>query len=577
MRAARRPGNVFLTITAILFAAAVPATATGLSFWDDVPDDVLREQLLDAMTPEELIGQTLMLGWVGQDPSRDVLTWIQTTNLGGVKIFGWNGDDLVRLARALETMQERAVGHRLGIPLLTATDQEGGWVRHVKGSGNLTTTITPGNMAIGATNLPYDAYRSAYHIGMELRALGINMNFAPTVDVYINPAAHVIGPRAFSNDAVQSGLLGVAYFHGLEDTRVISTAKHFPGHGNAADDSHGVMPIILDTYDDLLNRDLIPFRFLINEGVPAILSGHLTFPNVRDDGRPASLSAYFKRDLLRGELGFEGVIITDDLYMGGVWEYGADRDWGIEEIVIEALRAGNDLVMLSRTPQPRDTLYRRLLETYESDPEFRQIVREAASRVIKLKLDYLKPADRVPLMPDYRALPEAMQRYDSATFFRDQAGRSVTIMRDALIPFAPGEGERVLLAGKDSDFLRIGSQILPRADVHRIPQRTGSFEYFASAAEVRRFRSVAARYDTVIFCLSDPRTLQILSSLADLDVRVIVFSILTPIYLRELPWVDTAIAVYGWGDESFRAGFSAMLGRITPSGRLPVSIGQDPW
>ncbi len=568
-----RRSNTLLIVTAIVLAS-VPATAGGLSFWDDVPDEVLREQLLDAMTPEELIGQTLMLGWVGQDPSRDVMTWIRTTNLGGVKIFGWNGDDLVRLARSLGTMQDRAVEHRLGIPLLTATDQEGGWVRHVKGSGSLTTTITPGNMAIGATNLPYDAYRSAYYIGMELRALGINMNFAPTIDVYINPSAHVIGPRAFSNDPVQSGMLGVAYFHGLEDTRVISTAKHFPGHGNAADDSHGVMPVIFDTYEDLMNRDLVPFRFLINEGVPAILSGHLAFPNVWDDGRPASLSSYFKRDLLRNELGFDGVIITDDLYMGGVWEYGADRNWGIEEIVIEALRAGNDLVMLSRTPQPRGTLYRRLIETYESDPEFRQVVREAASRVLQLKLDYLKPADRVPLVPDYRELPETIRRYDSMSFFRDQAGRSVTIVRDALIPFRPADGERILLAGKDPDFLIVGSRILPQADRHRFV--TGSF-YFAGAAEVRRFRTIAAGYDTVIFCLSDPRTLQILSALEGLDVRIIVFSILTPIYLRELPWVDSALAVYGWGEESFRAGFSALLGRFVPSGRLPVSVGQDPW
>ncbi|MCK4517042.1 MAG: glycoside hydrolase family 3 protein, partial [Spirochaetaceae bacterium] len=245
------------------------------------------------MPDEDIIGQTFMVGWVGQAPSPEVIEWIVERNLGGVKIFGWNGADLVALAGAIGTMQELAGNHRFSIPLLTATDQEGGWVRHIKGNDDLSTTITPGNMAIGATDLPYDAYRSAYYIGLELRALGVNMNFAPTVDVYVNPDAHVIGPRAFSNDPVLTGLLGVAYFHGLEETRVISTAKHFPGHGNASGDSHGMLPVIEDSFDVLWERDLLPYRFLVSEGLPAVLSGHLSFPNVTGDGRPASLSPYF--------------------------------------------------------------------------------------------------------------------------------------------------------------------------------------------------------------------------------------------------------------------------------------------
>ncbi len=556
--------------------AAVPGgteASDPVSFWDDLPGHVLRERLLDAMTREELIGQTLMIGWVGQDASREALEWVRTTNLGGVKVFGWNGGDLVRLARALGTMQELAASHRLGIPLFTATDQEGGWVRHVKGGGDLTTMITPGNMAIGASNLPYDAYRSAYYIGMELRALGINMNFAPTVDVYVNPEAHVIGPRAFSDDPVQSGLLGAAFFHGLDETRVIATAKHFPGHGNASEDSHGVLPVIADSLEELAARDLVPFRFLIHEGVPAILSGHLRFPNIWDDGRPASLSAYFKRRLLREELGFEGLIITDDLYMAGAWEYGADRNWGIEEIVEEALRAGNDLVMLSRTPAPGGSLYRHLLSTYESDPDFRQVIREAAGRVIDLKLEYLKPDDRVPLVPDPERIAQAMREQGSMDFLRDQAARSVTVVRDASMPFVPSGGERILLAGKDQDFLAVGAEFFPLADRQRISP--GRF-FSADPAEVRRFRALVADYDTVVFCLSDPHTLQIVSALEDLDAQIVVISILTPIYLAEIPWVDTAIAVYGWGEESFRAGFSALLGRISPTGRLPVSLDRDP-
>lgn len=568
---ARTLGARFHLLAAVTIAlvAGAAAPAHALSFWDDVPDDVLRDRLIEAMTPEELIAQTLMIGWLGEDPSEEVVEWIRGPNLGGVKVFGWNGGDLVRLARSIGTMQELAIAHRLEIPLLTATDQEGGWVRHVKGSGDLTTMVTPGNMAIGASNLPYDSYRSAYYIGMELRALGINMNFAPTVDVYINPQAHVIGPRAFSNDPVQSGVLGAAFYHGLEEARVIATAKHFPGHGNAAEDSHGILPVIDDSYDELSARDLVPFRFLIAEGVPAVLSGHLNFPEVTGDGRPASLSYHFKQRVLREDLGFTGLIITDDLYMGGAWEYGADHGWGIEEIVAESLRVGNDMVMLSKTPAPDGSLWRHLLETWESDQRFRRQVRDAAARVIDLKLEYIKPADRVPLVPDDDTLADLMRPEDGTAFFRDQAARSVSVVRAERIPLDDPRGERILLAGKDRDFLRIGQELIPGADTLRIESTS-----FATASEAdrRRFRDAAIGYDTVVFCLSDPGTAEVLDEARDLDVDLTVFSILTPVYLRDAPWVDSAIAVYGWGEESFRAGYSVLLGRIPPRGSIPVTV-----
>lgn len=562
---------VLLSIVGLL--VGLPPKVVALSFWDDLPNDVLRERLLEEMTPEELIGQTLMLGWLGEDPSPEIVEWIRNPSIGGVKVFGWNGGNLVRLARAIGTMQEIAGGHRLGIPLITATDQEGGWVRHVKGGGDLVTRVTPGNMAIGASALPYDAYRSGYYIGMELRALGINMNFAPTVDVYVNPAAHVIGPRAFSSDPVQSGVLGVAFYHGHEEARVIATAKHFPGHGNASEDSHGVMPIIGDDLSILTSRDLVPFRFLINEGVPAVLSGHLSFPNVAPDRRPASLSRYFKEELLRDELGFDGLIITDDLYMAGAWEYGADQGWGIEEIVIEALRVGNDMVMLSRTPEPGGSLWRRLIATWENDSEFRRRIRESAGRIIDLKLAYLKPADRVPLAPSTELIDDAVAGASGNAFFRDQAARSVTMVRTARLPLSPDDAGRVMLAGKDNDFMTVGREFFPGADRYRF--ETGKF-FVSDPAERSAFLRAARSYDTIVLCLSDPHTMELAAAVEELGPRVIVFSILTPIYLRELPWVESAVAVYGWGEESFRAGFSALTGRIEPQGAMPILLDVEP-
>jgi len=554
-----------------LVSAAVVTQA--VSFWDDVPDEVLAPALVDQMSDEEVIAQTLLVGWVGQEPSPEVLQWIRERNLGGVKVFGWNGGDLVGLANAIGEMQRAATSRDFGIPLLTATDQEGGWVRHIKGNEDLETSITPGNMAIGSSGLPYDAYRSAYLIGLELRALGVNMNFAPTVDVYVNPEAHVIGPRAFSSDPVQSGLLGVAYFEGLEKARIIATAKHFPGHGNASGDSHGVLPVIRDTMDTLWSRDLVPYRFLIAEGLPAILTGHLNFPEVTGDGRPASLSRQFETTVLRGELGFTGIVMTDDLYMGGAWQYGAARGWGISELVVEAIRAGNDMVLLSRTPDFNGEIWQTVLAEYRSDPAFRDRVREAALGVIRTKLRYLKPADRVPLYPDPSLLPQLMTTDEGRTYFRDQAGRSVVVVADEDIPHRTRDDETVLLTGKDRDFLRIGQQFYPDADQYRIS--ASSFDT-ADPAESARLKNLAANYDTVVFCLSDPGTLGVLEGLEDVEATVIVMSILTPIYLSEVPWVGSSVAVFGWGEESFRAGFSVIQGDMTAEGHLPVRLPPAP-
>ncbi|MCG8477933.1 MAG: glycoside hydrolase family 3 protein [Spirochaetales bacterium] len=527
------------------------------------------DDIFEGMSDEERVAQLLLVGWNTAATNPEIMRWITERNIGGVKVFGWNGNNLATLAQTITEMQTASLATETAIPLFTATDQEGGWVRHVKGG----TSITPGNMAIGASDLPYDALMTARYIGLELRALGINMNFAPTVDVYINPEAHVIGPRAFSGDAVQSGILGTAFFHGLEQTGVIATAKHFPGHGNAVGDSHGILPVIEDDFETLWNRDMVPFRMLIREGVPAVLSGHLSFPVIAGNDTPASISPYFKQRILRDELGFEGVVITDDLYMGGALEYGRVRGWSFAQIVKQAIEAGNDIVMLSQTPEFDGPIWNTLITAYREEPPFRRQVDESVRRILRIKLAYLTPSWRVPLFPDHRGIERFMRTAEAREFFLDQAGRSVTVIRDASIPFTPRDGERVLLAGKDPDFFRVGRRFFPAAGEFRF---TDFFPHAAAAADRNRFARMADAYDTVIFLLSDQASLEVLQAARSTRANVIVYSILTPIYLADLPWVDSALAVYGWGVESFEGGFAALGGDIPAAGRLPIELSTPP-
>ncbi|MFP4535634.1 MAG: glycoside hydrolase family 3 protein [Spirochaetaceae bacterium] len=570
-RTLSRATALLLLFTTPLVAQSTraPSSPERTGFWADEPEETVIDTLMRTMSDEEILGQIFLVGWPTTEPTPELMRWIRERNIGGIKIFGWNGTSLPALASSVSEMQAAALATSSGIPLFTATDQEGGWVRHVKDG----TSLTPGNLAIGASGLPYDAYRTASIIGRELRALGINMNFAPTVDVYSNPEAHVIGPRAFSSDPVETALLGVAYYRGLEEQRVIATAKHFPGHGNATGDSHGMLPIISDRWEDLWERDLIPYRFLIREGVPAVLSGHLSFPAVSGEATPASISSFFKTEVLRERLGFEGIVITDDLYMGGALVYGRQRGWSFAEICLRAIEAGNDMIMLSRTPGFNDEIWKTLYEAYQSDPLIRERVRESVRRILRIKLRYLKDEEAVPLDPSPREIRSKVPDPQAAEFFLDHASRSVTVVRGEGLPFEPAPGERILLVGNDRDFLGEGRSRFPEADTFSF--ETSNF-YYSSPADRAAFRRVADQYDTIIYCLADPNSLQVLQAAAPLSSRVIVFSILTPVYLAELPWVENAVAVYGWGRESFEAGYAAILGDYAPGGRMPVGFLDGP-
>ena len=255
--------------------------------------------------------------------------------------------------------------------------------------------------------------------------------------------------------------------------------------------------------------------------------------------------------------------------MGGALEYGQAQGWDFAELAKRAIVAGNDIVMFSRTPAFDGTIWRRLIGAYREDPVFQELVDESVRRILRIKLRYIRPNSRVPLFPDPDRIRSYMRSSESQEFFLDQAGRSVTVVRDERLPYAPKEGDRVLLAGKDPVFFRIGRRFFPGAGEFRFSNN--AFHY-STADDRQRFALTARRYDTVVFLLSDPNSMQVLNTIRDAGIDVIVYSILTPVYLADLPWIDAAIAVYGWGVESFETGFAAIRGDFAPSGRLPVTI-----
>ncbi len=533
------------------------------TFWEALDSAEAMRAFAASLSDDELLGQAFMLGYPDAVLTPFLLGWIEGQGLGGVKIFPRNVASLEQLAAHVDELQAAAQRQPRRIPLLIATDLEGGWIDHVKHE----ISKTPGNLAIGAAGMPADAYRTGRYLGLELAALGINMNFAPTVDVYSNPDASVIGPRAFSSNPVQTGLLAVAWFRGLQSAGIVATAKHYPGHGAADRDSHLVLPRIAADRERLWDRELVPYRFLIREGLPAIMSGHLAFPAIADEDLPASLSPVFMDELLRDRLGFEGIVVTDDLEMTGVVQYAGSP----AEAVVAAIEAGNDLALVSHTPawqeQAWDVARRRMKE----DEQFRSRVAAAAVRVLEAKRAAVTATPPLPLSSAAsvtRSLAHLVPAPGAAEFFFSSAARAVTVVRDAKLPLPEPRG-RILLAGQHRAFLDAGHRRYPDADVAKFPW---SPFYFARQPHLSAIPATARGYDTIIFELANFNSLEILTAMEPLAERIVVLSALTPVYLREVPWVHTAVAVYGNSAASFDAGFAVLAGDFPASGRWPLDF-----
>ena len=507
------------------------------------------------MSDEHALAQTFMLAWIGVEPSPLIMNWIRERNVGGVKIFGWNTEDTRRLAETIGEFQRNSQNSGFGIPLFVATDQEGGIVRHVKGS----TSDTPGNMAIGASGRPIDAYWAGYYIGREMSVLGINMNFAPTVDIFNNRYSSLIGTRSFGADPAMAGILGAAFAKGHRDAGIMATAKHFPGHGDTHLDSHGVLPRIGISLETLWERELVPYRFLIREKIPAVMSAHLAFPDTPGGAIPASLSSWFLNDLLREELGFDGLVITDDLMMGGALNYTGS----LSRAAKQAIEAGNDVIMLSQTPNLNDAIWTFLLSSMRTEPAFRERVRDACRRVLALKLEYFRGENTAPLVPDLAEVDAGLPHPEGGSFFLSLAARSVTVIDNAnVFPLNPENAGRVLLAGNSSEFFNTGRRAFPDASSYWYPssQTLGDIGLYARNA------------DTVILRVSGRLGTSAIEQLRRLNTRLIVFSVLNPGFLDDISHADGKVIVYSSARESYIAGFSAILGRIPAGGRLPFAI-----
>ncbi len=551
--------------------AAVPTTAARTTTTSTAPD---IEALIAGMSLDEKIGQmtwTHVYGSSADDTSMAASNQerygvntpgevVEKYNLGGVLYFAWSGNtnNPQQVAGLSNGLQKRAVGaDGSGIPLAVTIDQEGGPVARIGSPA----TVLPGNMALGATADKDLARAQGNILGSEMRAMGINVDFAPVLDLNSNPENPVIGIRSMGEDPALVSSLGVAQIEGLQSQDVGAAAKHFPGHGDTSVDSHYGLPTV--TYDrETLNKHLQPFKAAIDAGVDMVMTAHIIVQAI-DPEMPGTLSHKVLTGLLRDELGFKGLVTTDALDMAAM-----AAEWPQEEIAVKAIQAGSDILLNSPDV---DASFAGVRAAVGSGELSESRLDESVRRILEWKVK--RGVFERPLADTGRvdSLVGTAGNLATANLISD---RAVTLLRnqDRVLPLSAGNS--VLVVGSGSGWPElVGPKLKDQGFAV-----TEDYENGSSPSAGYRARAVAAsvQVDAVVFtsynATSNAAQQQMVAELAATGKPVIVIATRNPYDISVFPGAAAVLNSYGATNVNFHGVVGAISGAVNPGGKLPVNI-----
>lgn len=333
------------------------------------------EERLKQMSLKEKLGQLLITGISGTTLTDETIALITEYKVGGVIFYSVNLPDPATALELINNIKKENANN--AIPLFLCVDQEGGQVSRLPGFAKL-----PANKQIGDQNDPELSYTIGTILGQQLKAYGLNMNFAPVLDVNRNPNNPVIGERAFSNDPKIVSELGIATMKGMKDEKIIPVVKHFPGHGDTSVDSHLELPVVRKNLEQLKEVELLPFQQAIDEGVDVIMIAHILLPEF-DEDHPATMSEAVITDLLRKELDYNGLVITDDLTMQAI-----TNQYDIATAAVSSILAGSDMVMIAHDYNSVLHTIAAFEDAIEAGVITEERIDESVKRILSLKQKY---------------------------------------------------------------------------------------------------------------------------------------------------------------------------------------------
>lgn len=339
---------------------------------NEVEIDYIEEKISN-MTLEEKVGQLLIVGFQGTDLNEEIKTYINDLKIGGFILFSRNIEDEQQLLNLLNSIKEE--NRNSNIPLFLSIDEEGGKVSRLPSSF----VRLPEAMDVGNKDDEEISYKFGEIIGVRLKSLGFNVNFAPVLDINSNPSNPVIGTRSFGVTVSRVVDNGLKVMSGIRDKGIIPAVKHFPGHGDTKVDSHVNLPTINKTLGELESLELIPFKEAIEEDVEMIMLAHILYPKI-DDKYPATMSPKIIKDLLRAKLDYDGVVISDDMTMGAIV-----NNYTLEEGVISFLKSGGDIALVCHgADNPRKSID-RIIEGVNKGELTEEEINKKVYRILSLK------------------------------------------------------------------------------------------------------------------------------------------------------------------------------------------------
>jgi beta-N-acetylhexosaminidase len=493
--------------------------------------------LVRRMSLSQKVGQLFVSTVPGTTAGQGGAALVRSYHLGGVIYFQPNLVDAGQVAALSNGLQTAAMAQSPSVPLTIGTDEEGGTVARLDGIS----TAFPGQMAAGATRDPALVRAAEHVVGQELRVLGLNLDYAPVADVNVAPANPVIGTRSFGSSPSLVATMTSAAIAGFHAAGVAAVAKHFPGHGDTNTDSHTGLPVIGHTLPLWEQIDAPPFEAAIRSGIDVIMSAHIVVPALDSSGTAATFSHEIITELLRGKLGYHGVVTTDSLQMAGAQQYSDGQ------IAVRAILAGCDELLM---PDNLATAYAAVLAAVRSGRISTARLDESVTRIITMK--FARGMFASPYT-DAGAAPWQVATPADAALAQQVADKSVTVVKNAgaLVPLRGGTN--VYVTGQDAASLANSLA----GDGLRMVASPGS----AQAVVV-----------TTADAMLDATQQGLVGSLLAGPVPVIVVAVGRPYDLGLFPGATVAIATYSDSAASMTAVASVLTGTISAVGRLPVTV-----
>jgi beta-N-acetylhexosaminidase len=546
-------------ILMVLLMSCAPVRAR-----DDWADETLRELSL-----RDKIAQMVHVRMPGKFINRQsnefkkVEALVSENHIGGLALFAGNVYESAILLNELQEISK--------LPLLVSSDFERGAAFRIEDA-----TSFPWTMALGAAGSEDLAYRQGLITARESRAMGIHWIFAPVVDVNNDPDNPVINIRAFGSDPADVSRLGVAFIRGAQAGGVLTTAKHFPGHGDTTIDSHINMPVLEVKRDRLENIEFVPFRRAIEAGVDAVMTAHVAVPQLTKGAKtPATLSPEILTDVLKNSLGFRGIVVTDSMEMDGI-----KKHYGNGEAAVKAVKAGVDVLLLPPDAVEAINAIERAVKSGEiSEKRIDESVRKILEAKQRLRLHENRTTD-IEIIGDIVSSPENIELADEI------AARAVAVIKDEkrLLPLNPSDKRRVyglvltpvLDAASGSAFLDAFRERFPGAQTEsansRVPEsQMADIEKAISEADIIVVATLT-RLATGRNIVIPDRHSRIVKKLASLKKPVIWVCLGSPYLLRIAPEMGTMLCTFSYSENSQAAAVKALTGDFRVSGKMPVSV-----